>query len=154
MRNLAGQGIEQGGFPRSRSARNGNVLPQAHSPTQKRCIPPGQRAYLDQLLERGNTIGELTNRNVGTPKANWRDSYINAVAVGKTCIHNRAAFVDTPSKRRQDAIDNRQDLLCRLEDALGLKKCASTLEKDRVAPVDHDLSNAWVVEQGLQGPQP
>ena len=68
----------------------------------------------------------------------------------QTRIYDGIALVEASAKGRKNPVDRHKDLLGGSEHAIRLAHHARTFEEDRVAPVDHDLGDGWVIKQRLE----
>ena len=81
------------------------------------------------------------------------DDGVHARAVGQAGIDARARLVDVAPERRDDAVDDVEDVLVVAEGDVDLLDAAGTLDVDALRAVDHDLGDARVGQQGLDGPE-
>ena len=79
------------------------------------------------------------------------DDGVDAGAIGQTGIHPRARLVDVATEGRDDAVDDVEHVLVVAERDLDPLDLAGTLDVDAVRAVDHDLVDAGIGQERLDG---
>ena len=148
--NLARQCVEQRGLARARAPCNRQVLPQRHRTRQQLRIPKRQRSQPHKLVQRTDSVRELTDGEDWPVDCHGRNHRIDAIARLEAGVDDGAALVDATAKRRDDAVDQHADLLVVLKRMLDGIQNAAALKEGRAAAVDHDFGNGVVLDERLQ----
>ena len=108
------------------------------------------RAEVDEVVH-GDRFGrELPDGDDRADQRQRLDDRVDARPVGQTCVHARARGVDPPPERRDDPVDDAQDVLVVQEVAVDPRDLASTLDVEVARTVDHDLGDRIVFQQSVE----
>ena len=105
------QHVESGRLARAGAAGDEDVEPGPDARPQElehlgRCRPEA-----DQVVDRERFGGELPDGDDRPDERQRRDDGIDARAVGKPGVDARARFIDAPTERRDDPLDDPADVL-------------------------------------------
>src|SRR5207253_8449927 len=96
-------------------------------------------------------LAELSDRNRGTVDSQRRNDDIDAAAILQTRVANRAGLVDAAADTTDDPIADIEQMGVVLERHRSKLDLAGALDIDLLGPVDHDVGDALVPEQRLEG---
>ena len=143
--NFAGKGVEQRGLTRSRAAGNRQILPQRNRARKQLRIPRRQRAQFHQLAQRGDPVRKLPNREHRPVNCNGRNHCIHAIPAWEASVHDRTPLIDTATQWRDNPVDDHANLFIVCKYVVHRIELSRAFEKDRIAPVDHDLAHAVII---------
>ena len=98
-------------------------------------------------------IGTRANLRIDSERAverQRRDDRVDAAAVGETRVDHRRRFVDAPADRRDDLLDDPQQVLLVLEPHGARLEHSEAFDEDAVVAVDQDIGDRWILEQRLE----
>ena len=72
---------------------------------------------------------------------------MHAGAVGKPAVDQRARKIDSTTERRDEPLDEDEDLLRVGESDPGLLELSVAFDPDAFVPIDHDLRHALIAQQ-------
>ena len=107
-----------------------------------------------QVVDRQDGLGELADADAGPDQGERRDDHVDARAVGQPCVDHRAALVNATPQRRDDAVDDAQDLGTAAEANIGFPKDAIAFDINLVGAIDQDFGDVVVVEKRFDWPIP
>ena len=112
------------------------------------------RADLDQLVQVERLLGEFADRDQRAVDGDRPHRDVDARAVEQARVAHRMRFVDAPADRRDDLVDDAQQVRLVLEaHAAGLEHAAA-LDIDAFVAVDQDVGDGRVLEQRLERAEP
>ena len=141
--------IEQGCLAAARSPGNRNVASSADSPFQKRLdqgIERPQIPHLPQGKRMGAEFPDGYRRAIQRQRRNHR---VDPVPFRQTGIYHGGRFVNSPSQRPHDPVDQRIHLGVFSEWVLGLIEVPLPLVIQRLGAIHHDLRDRLVFEHFL-----
>ena len=103
----------------------------------------------DQVVHRVRRRRELADGDDGADERERLDDRVDARAVGEARVDARARLVDPAAHRRDDPVDDAQDVLVVEERRVDAQDLAAALDVDVVGAVDHHLGDGLVVEERL-----
>src|SRR5262249_56400214 len=106
-------------------------------------------ADLNQLLHRERNFGEFADRQQRTVDRDRWDHGIDAAAVGKARIDGRLRLVDTAADRRDDLVDDPDQVPVVLELDRRHFELAFAFHEDILVGVDEDVRYGWILQQRL-----
>ena len=110
----------------------------------------GDRAELDQLIERQLVLLELTDGERRAVDRQRRHDDVDARAVRQARVADRRGFVDAAADLADDALADVQQLLVVAEADAGLLDLALDFDVDRAGAVDHDVGDVVARQQRLE----
>ena len=112
-----------------------------------------ERAERDEVLDRQRRLAELSDRERRPDERERRDDDVDTGAVLEARVHERRRLVDAAAERREDALDDVHQMRVVMELHIRELELAHALDEDLLRPVDHDLCDAAVLTQRLDGPE-
>ncbi len=107
-------------------------------------------------ISRSMLIGTLANLRIdssGAVDRQRRDDRVDAAAVGQAGVDHRRGFVDPPADRRDDLLDDPEQVPLVLEAHRRRLEHAVALDEHAVVAVDQDVGDRRVLEQRLERPE-
>ena len=123
------QDVEQRRLAGAGAAGDEDVEPGPHRRAQELEHRLGQAVGPQQVLAAQRVALELTDREVGAVDGQRLDDGVDAGAVGQAGVHHRRRFVDPAAHRRDDAVDDLQQVPVVLEPDVGLLQPAVALDE-------------------------
>ena len=145
--------VQRGGLARPSPARDEDVEPGLDAGLQELEHLRRRRSEVDQVVDRVRPRRELPDGDDGPDEGEGLDDRVDARAIGQAGVHPRARFVDPPAERGDDAVDDPEDVFVVQEDAVDAVDLAGPFDVDAGRPVDHDLGDGLVAQEGLQRPE-
>src|SRR5579872_464990 len=149
----AGKGVQEGGLARAGAAGNHGGDAALDRAVQEFGDAGRHRADGDQALQVVGLLGELPDRDGGAVDGDRGDGGVHAAAVRKASVDHRRAFVDPPAHGGDDAVDDAQEVVVVAEADGREFELAVPLDVDLERPVDQDVGDRVVLQQGLDRPQ-
>ncbi len=146
--NVQGRRLAAAGAPGDK-----DVQSRPYASCQEQGHAPVQGAVADEVFDLEGLLGELPDRQRRTPERQGGDDCIHARAVRKPSVDHRTGFVNPPPEGRNDPLDQVHHFHVGREPDRRKLQAALPLNIDLVTPVDHDFSNGFIIEQGLNGPK-
>ena len=112
-----------------------------------------QRADVDQLFQVVRLLGEFADRDQRPVDRDRPHRDVDARAVEQARVAQRLRFVDAPSDRRDDLVDDAQQVLLVLEAHRRRLEHAVALDVDALVAVDQDVVDGRVLQQRLDRPE-
>ena len=109
-----------------------------------------QRADIDQLCQIEGLLGEFTDRDQRAIDADWPHRHVDARTVLQARVAERMRFVDPPTDRGDDLVDDPQQMLLVLEAHRQRLKDAVTFDVNAFVAVDQNIVDAGILEQRLE----
>jgi len=106
---------------------------------------------LNHLIEADLALAEFADRDGWAVDRQWRNDDVDAAAVQQTGVAKRARLVDTPSDAADDAVADVEQMAVVLERDRGEFELAAFLDVYLLRTIDHDVGDAFVLEQRLEG---
>ena len=144
IRDVGGKNVQQRGFSATGTAGYDDVEPALDAGFQKRRHLHIEAAEVDQIFHGQRGLGKFTNCEQRPFERERRNHRVDAGAVGQTRIHHRVCFVNVPSERGHDAVDDVEQLLIVVERDVALHELALALNKHLLRAVDHDFTDGFV----------
>ncbi len=145
-----GEHVEGRGLAGARSAGEEDVEPGHDAGLEEIEHLRGRGAEADEVVD-SEAGGELSDRDDGSDQRERLDDGVDARAVGQAGVDARAGLVDVPAQRRDDAVDDVEDVLVVAESGGRLLDASGALDIDAVRAIDHDLGDGVVGEERLDG---
>src|SRR5262245_33884034 len=146
----AGEAVEQGGLARAGATGDQHVATHAADDLQERLGLGRDRFVLEELLELEPVLLELADCQRRPIDGQRRRDHVDAAAVGKAGIADRARFVDTPADLTDDALADVHQLSVVGKAHRRLLHLAGHLDVGGVGAVDHDVGDVVAGEQRLE----
>ena len=109
-----------------------------------------KRPDFDKPVHVEDALGEFSNRNQRPIDGDRPDRDIDARAVAQPRVDHGRGFVDAPSDRRDDPVDDAQEVRFVLEMDLGLLQLPEALDEAALMRVDENVGDRRVLQQGLE----
>ena len=114
---------------------------------------PRHRAEGHQVLALQPLLGKAPNRQQRAVDGQRRDDRVDAAAVGQARVDHRRAVVHAAADRRDDAVDDAQQVPVVLERRRHLGEDAGAFDVDVLVGVDEDVVDRRVAQQRLERPE-
>src|SRR6185437_8076012 len=147
---IVAQAVEQRRLARARAARDDDVAAHAADDLQHLRAFRRDRAETHQLVEGELVLLELADGKRGAVDGQRRSDDVDAAAVRKARVADRARFVDAAADLADDALADIEKLLVVAEADAGLLDLAVHLDEDLLGAVDHDVGDVVARQQRLQ----
>ncbi len=152
--NMARQRVEQRGLAAAGAAGNDQRHPAMDRRLQHLGHRRPQRAELDQALHRKRPLGKFADGRKGSIDRDRTDGDVDARTVRQAGVAGGRRLVDAPADRRDDLVNDAQQMRLVLEVDGGLLELAEALDKTLPVGVDQDIGDGRVLEQRLDRPEP
>ena len=145
--------IQQRGLAAARAARDEHVQAGPHQALDQLGHAGGECAHADEVVHAEGHHRKAANGQQGSVHGQGGDDRVHARAVGQPCVDHGAHFVHAPPDARDDAVDHPQQVRLVVELHIGVHDLAVPLGIDLERPVDQDVRDGGVGQQGLDGAQ-
>ena len=109
---------------------------------------------VDQLVQVERLLGEFTDRYQRAVDRHRAYRDVDAGAVEQAGVAHRMRFIDAPADRRDDLVDDAQQMRFVLEAHTGRLEHTAALDIDALVAVDQDVVDSFVFEQRLERTKP
>ena len=109
-----------------------------------------QASHFDEPVHIENALGEFSDRNQRSIDGDRPDRDVDARAVAQPRIDHGRGFIDAPSDRRDDPVDDAQEVRFILEMDLGLLQLPEALDVAALVRVDENVGDRRVLQQRLE----
>src|SRR5437870_3609729 len=106
-----------------------------------------QRPVANEVVGAERPLPEAANREDGPDERYGRDYRVHSRTIGKSRVDERTCEVDASAERRDEPLDQHEDLLRIGEMDRGLLKPSIALNPDAAGAIDHDLGHAVVTQE-------
>ena len=148
-----GQDVEGRRLARARAAGHEDIQPGPDAGVQEVEHLGRRRAEPDEVVHRDWLGWKLPDGDDRPDQRERFDDRIHAGTVGQPRVDPRARGIDAPSKRRDDPVDDAQDVLVVQEIAVDSLDLACPLDIHVAWPVDHDLRDRLVEQERIERPE-
>src|SRR3954452_16970862 len=142
--------VQRGRLARAGTAGHEDVQAGLHARAEEVEHVGRGGAEPDEVVDRERRRRELPDGDDGADQRQGRDDRVDARAVGEASVDHRARLVDPAPDGGDDPVDDAHDVVVVLEDDVRQLELAGPLDVDLPRPVDHDLRDGLVAEEGLQ----
>ena len=108
-----------------------------------------KRPDFDEPVHIEDALGEFSNRNQRSVDGDRPDRDVDARAVAQPRVDHGRRFVDATSDRRDDPVDDAQEVRFVLEMDLGLLQLPEALDEAALVGVDENVGDGRVLQQRL-----
>ncbi len=109
-----------------------------------------QASDFDESVHVEHALGEFSDRNQRPVDGDRPDRDVDARAVAQPRIDHGRGFIDTPSDRRDDPVDDAQEVRFILEMDLGLLQLPEAFDVAALVRVDENVGDRRVLQQRLK----
>src|SRR5207302_1697692 len=153
VRNEVGQHVECRGLARTGAAADHHADPRPNTGANEVRHVVIQRPEIDEVLDLVWHTRKFPDGDARALHGQWGNHDIHPRAIGKTGVDHGRGLIDPPANPRDDPIDDLAELAFVLENQIGLPDATSAFGEDRLRPIDHDLADLGVFQQGFQWTQ-
>ncbi len=132
------------------TAGDDHVQVRLHAPLEHLEDRARTAAERDEVLRRDRNGSEPADRDRGSVEGEGRDDRVEAASVREAGVDHRARLVDAPADGGHDAVDDLHEVAVVDELDVHALEPALLLDVDDLAPVDQDVGDLRVAEQGLE----
>ncbi len=144
------QHVQQRRLARACAARHDDVQPGLHRRVEVLHHRFGCCAGHDELLRRQHLATELSNRQARPVDRHRRDHHVHARPILEPRVTHRFRLVDAPADSGNDPVDHPSQAVLVLEREARELDPSAPLDEDLLGPVDHDLADLGVAQEGLE----
>ena len=154
LRDVRRQHVQQRRLSRAGTARDEHVEPAAHDRLEKREHRLGEALEADQVFAAQRVALELSDGEMRTVHGERLDDRVDTRPIGKTRVDHRRGVVDAPADRRDDPVDDLEEVPVVLEADVGALQLAVTLDVDALEGIHQDVRDRRILDQRLERAQP
>ncbi len=147
---IARQAVEQRRLARARTAGDDDVAADAADDLKHRRAFRRDRAKAHELVERQLVLLELTNGKSRAIDGQRRRNDVDARAVGKTGVADRARFIDAAADLAHDALADGEELAVVTEADVALLHLAIDFDEGLTGAIDHDVGDVVARQKRLE----